>query len=500
MTTVPSMLEEPGRVDEPQAAEGYAEVLSQVVAAGRPVIVRRNGEDLAAVIPLEHLERVREILSRQEVETLPEERHATARALADDVERWAADEPTSAWSEPFSVKARRWMRRNRTAVATVSVAVLAALIGTAAVLAVLAVQTRANADLKKSNEALNIANAKEIRANLDLTKANEETRAALDQTRRAQKETAAALAQSEESRRQAEAVGNFLVDAFKKPSPWTEGKDVKVTDILAQALTGLEKDFTGSKATEGALLSALGLSFAGLGLYPKAEEAFRKAWAVREAALGPDHRDTLESRNQLAVIYRSAGRTDDAVKLHEATLKLQETKLGPDHPDTLTTRNNLANAYQSLERWADAETLRRDTLARRRRKVDADSPLLAGDLSALGHNLLKQSKGSAAEPILRESLAIRVKAIPDDYRRFNTASLLGGVLLSQGRYAEAEPLIVAGYEGMKARKAKIPLNFNLNEAGERIVQLYRAWGKPEKATEWAARLGLAELPADIFAR
>ena len=41
--TVPSLLEEPGRVDEPQAAQEYAAVLTQVVAAGRPVIVRRNG-------------------------------------------------------------------------------------------------------------------------------------------------------------------------------------------------------------------------------------------------------------------------------------------------------------------------------------------------------------------------------------------------------------------------------------------------------------------------
>ena len=45
-------------MDEPQAAQEYAAVLTQVVAAGRPVIVRRNGEDLAAVVPLEHLERL----------------------------------------------------------------------------------------------------------------------------------------------------------------------------------------------------------------------------------------------------------------------------------------------------------------------------------------------------------------------------------------------------------------------------------------------------------
>ena len=68
--TVQSLLIEPGRVDEPQAVEQYCDVLTQVVAEGKPVIVRRNGADLAAVIPLEHLELVREILSRQEVEKL----------------------------------------------------------------------------------------------------------------------------------------------------------------------------------------------------------------------------------------------------------------------------------------------------------------------------------------------------------------------------------------------------------------------------------------------
>jgi len=66
--TSQSLLEEPGRVDEPVGGQEYAEVLSQVAAAGRPVIVRRNGEDLAAVISLEHLELVREILARHEVE------------------------------------------------------------------------------------------------------------------------------------------------------------------------------------------------------------------------------------------------------------------------------------------------------------------------------------------------------------------------------------------------------------------------------------------------
>ena len=45
----------------------------------------------------------------------PEDRYASARALADDIEHWLADEPVSAWREPFSRRARRWARRHRTA-------------------------------------------------------------------------------------------------------------------------------------------------------------------------------------------------------------------------------------------------------------------------------------------------------------------------------------------------------------------------------------------------
>lgn len=39
--------------------------------------------------------------------TAPGDRYASARELADDVERWMADEPVSAWREPLSERARR---------------------------------------------------------------------------------------------------------------------------------------------------------------------------------------------------------------------------------------------------------------------------------------------------------------------------------------------------------------------------------------------------------
>ena len=88
----------------------------------------------------------------------PEDRYPAPRALADDLERWMADEPVSAWRDPLWRQVGRWGRRNRTAVTAVAVAVLAALVGTAAVLAV---QTRANADLSQANIALAAAKDRE---------------------------------------------------------------------------------------------------------------------------------------------------------------------------------------------------------------------------------------------------------------------------------------------------------------------------------------------------
>ena len=66
--SVPSLSGEPGRIEEPQLVGEYAAVLSQVASAKRPIIVRRNGQDLAAVVPLEHLELIREGLAQQEAE------------------------------------------------------------------------------------------------------------------------------------------------------------------------------------------------------------------------------------------------------------------------------------------------------------------------------------------------------------------------------------------------------------------------------------------------
>ncbi len=74
--------------------------------------------------------------------------------------------------------------------------------------------------------------------------------------------------------------------------------------------------------------------------------------------------------------------------------------------------------------------------------------------------------------------------------------------MGQGRFAEAEGPVVDGYEGIKAREVRIPVPSRsvLLEAAMRVVQLYEAWNQHERAAAWKSKLGMPDLPKDVFAR
>jgi serine/threonine-protein kinase len=73
-----------------------------------------------------------EAICRKAMAVRPGERYTTAQDLGVDIEQWLADEPVTAWREPWTARARRWVRRHRT-----GVSVAAGLLGTALVASVL---------------------------------------------------------------------------------------------------------------------------------------------------------------------------------------------------------------------------------------------------------------------------------------------------------------------------------------------------------------------------
>jgi eukaryotic-like serine/threonine-protein kinase len=97
------------------------------------------------------IDRALEAVCLKAMATDPDGRYGSARALADDLERWAADEPVSAWREPLSVRVAHWLRRHRHGVATAGVALAVAAVGLGVVAAV---QTGAKQRLDLKNREL----------------------------------------------------------------------------------------------------------------------------------------------------------------------------------------------------------------------------------------------------------------------------------------------------------------------------------------------------------
>jgi non-specific serine/threonine protein kinase/serine/threonine-protein kinase len=308
---------------------------------------------------------------------------------------------------------------------------------------------------------------------------------------------------------------------------------------LDQALALYEKAFEVRKATRGAghqytltSMTNLASTCRVAGKFARAQELLEEALKLSQASLGADHPDTLYVMNSLATLYQEISRLDLALPLFEQTLKLRRAKLGSDHPSTIVSINNLAQGYaksgkldralplyeeaaaaiekrefrhefaegivynnlvpclEQLRQFDRAEVWRRKWLAVIRERSGAESLPYVRALGGLGLNLLQQKKWTDAETVLRDSLALRKKKMPDDWTIFNTQSMLGAALVGQKNYALAEPLLLAGYEGMKQREAKIPAanKPRLTEAINRLVQLYDASGRKDNADAWRKKL------------
>jgi len=145
--------------------------------------------------------------------------------------------------------------------------------------------------------------------------------------------------------------------------------------------------------------------------------------------------------------------------------------------------------YQRQGKYALAQSYTAQALAGQRHALGAEHPGTMTTAADLALAYLSQAKFAATEPLAREALSFYRNKQPDDWQRFRAESLLGASLAGQKKYAEAEPLLLEGYQGMAARKDRIDIPdwYHLDRAREWIVQLYRAWGKPEQAAEWQKR-------------
>ena len=115
--------------------------------------------------------------------------------------------------------------------------------------------------------------------------------------------------------------------------------------------------------------------------------------------------------------------------------------------------------------------------------------LLLQTRTNLGEMYQLQGRHTEAEKLLRQCLAEREKKQPDSFLLASTQSMLGRVLAERKKFADAEPLLLAGYAGLKGHAGKTPgwgKNY-LPHTLEWLAQLYKDWGKPAEAAKWRSK-------------
>ena len=339
-------------------------------------------------------------------------RYDTAAALARDVERYLHHEPVEACPPSAGYRLRKGLRKHRSAAVAGAISVLLLIAGAA------------------------VSTWQAVRA------------------RRAERTAAAEAAN-------ARAVSEFLqrdllgMADLANQEAGVQGRDpdVSVRTLLDRAGTQIQGKFEKEPLTEAALRATIGRTYQGLGRYADGQPHLERSVELYTGALGPNHPDTLRSKNDLAWLYWYSGKYDPAEKLFLDVTEERTARLGPEHLDTLDSKHGMAVVYWSQRKFDAADALFQEVVQERTARLGADHR----DTLTAKNNLavLRRSQRDyrRAEPLFRELVEVRAARLgPDHPDTLNAKNNLATVLRDQGRYDQAEPLLD---EVIRARTAKL---------------------------------------------
>lgn len=311
--------------------------------------------------------------------------------------------------------------------------------------------------------------------------------------------------------------------------PAAEALQVQVVDQYTRVLG------TGHSQTQLAM-QELAMSYLEQGKFAETEALLARTLQAFRRMLGPEHPDTLGVMINLAATYEEQGKYAEAAKLSSQVLAGARRVLGAEHPITLTVMNNLASSYRKLGRLAEARALQIQTLTAAQKMLGPEHPstlVIARNLAVtqvgqgdfppaeallrkglevsrrvrgvehsdtlkysleLGALLIRTARPAEARLLLRASIADYEKSAADDWLLFSAKSLMGEALLHLHRFAEAEPLIVAGYQGLQQRAGTMQASrkADITAAEERILRLYATWDRPNQLSQWRLKLHESE--------
>jgi len=199
------------------------------------------------------------------------------------------------------------------------------------------------------------------------------------------------------------------------------------------------------------------------------------------AAAPTDRPDSSKAKHLLALGHESyaRGAYAEAVTYYHELVGIK-----PPRADTL---NNLGAALCKLGRYQEAADISRQILALRGKTIPDTHPSIAASLQTLGRCEDKLGDTASGRRSLEESIALRRKVLPpDSWLIASSEGFLADHFIFVKQYGKAETLSLDAYGIMT--KALGPQHPKTQVAVSRLVGLYEASGRPDKAAEFKAKL------------
>ena len=290
---------------------------------------------------------------------------------------------------------------------------------------------------------------------------------------------------SKRSAEQAEAVIKFFRDhilAAARPEDEEGGlgRNVTIREAIEVAEPKITETLQDQPAVEASIRSALGISFILQGEPKRAIAELERGTQLFDAELGPDHPKTLDARHSLAEAYHAAGRTAQAIPIHEATLKARESQLGPDHNDTLISRASLARDYDTIGRTAEAARLNKATIKAGEAHLGTDHPFVSAVRSNNAAAYLSAGRTTEAIKLYEATLKnCETRLGPDNPATLTVRANLASAYEAGGRASEAITLLEAT---IKAREMKLgPDHPTTLISRGTLANAYRSGGRTAEA-------------------
>ncbi|MCX7563971.1 serine/threonine-protein kinase [Xanthomonadaceae bacterium XH05] len=163
--------------------------------------------------------------------------------------------------------------------------------------------------------------------------------------------------------------------------------------------------------------SRLGWNLYNQGRDKEALPLLQEAYETLLARVGADHQRALDAGQYYAIVLGESGQREPAIALMQDLVQRQVRVLGEDHPQTLALRNSLAGLHAANKDLASAEAEQRTILAVLSRQHGTGSrmlPILQFNLAVTLHQSGDPEKLEEAGPLFEAALhVITEKTGPD---------------------------------------------------------------------------------------